>query len=618
VEGGGIEGVLGGEPESADGALPTGDADPVAVALALQAARNDAELSRTAGEYLAAQRALVRLQIKHFDEERKLAIAAAKRKRLSDRLRIAIQGFVVLVAVGALLGLAAMFWDARTDRGIRIEAFEVPPELADRGLTGEVVARKLLDRVTQMDRDSTTVRAASSFESNWGKDIKVEVPETGVSIGDISRWIHETFGHATRVGGEVYRTNAGLTVSVRVSHDPAIETSGTEEQLPALIQEAATRVYARTQPYRYGFWLTVQGQRDEADSVYRTLYAEGNRIDRIWALHGLANDQESPDKSTEIEKRVLAEDPHFMLAALNLASSEWDLGHEPLALSKYESAIADERGYEDRTLSSGGRELMLAMAKQDRDVLQGDYQAADQAATSELEDSVLPGNWRTQERMRRAAILIQLHDPSQAAGLLELVPAASIPRNQVRVGEIRSRLAAEHGDWPAALLEIQKPIATDRDAIANWLRMRDPGFLADVYAHTGRNTDADQLLASLAADNYDGWRARGRVGGLRGDYAGGDKAFAQAVQLAPSFAPAYNDWGNLLYAKGDLAGAIARYRDANRHARHWADPLKAWGDVLAKQGQTKQALAKYDEALKYAGNWAALRAARDALAKQKT
>jgi hypothetical protein len=179
---GGIEGVLGGEPESADGAAPAGDADPVAVALALQAARSDPELSRTASEYLTEQRALVRLQIRHFDEERRLAIAAAKRKRLSDRLRICIQGFVVLVALGAVLGLAAMFWDALTDRGIKIEAFEVPPDLAERGLTGQVLAKKLLDRITEIDRDSTTVRAANSFQNNWGKDIKVEVPETGISI----------------------------------------------------------------------------------------------------------------------------------------------------------------------------------------------------------------------------------------------------------------------------------------------------------------------------------------------------------------------------------------------------------------------------------------------------
>ncbi|HEY5019940.1 MAG TPA: hypothetical protein VII17_02875, partial [Steroidobacteraceae bacterium] len=215
MEGGGFDGVLGGEPESSDGDASVGGADPVAVALALQAANRDPELSRIASEYLAEQRALVQLQIKHFDEERCLAIAAAKRKRISDRLRIGLQLFVVLVALGAVVGIAAMFWDAISDHGVKIQAFEVPADLAEKGLSGQVVAKKLLDRIAEIDQGSTTVRAANSFANNWGNDIKVEVPETGISIAEISRWIHERFGHATRVDGEVYHSSTGVTVSVR-------------------------------------------------------------------------------------------------------------------------------------------------------------------------------------------------------------------------------------------------------------------------------------------------------------------------------------------------------------------------------------------------------------------
>lgn len=153
-----------------------------------------------------------------------------------------------------------MFWDALTDHGINVEAFEVPTDLAEQGLTGQVVAKQLLDRITEIDRGSTTVRAANSYANNWGKDLKVVVPETGISISEISHWIHQRFGHATELGGEVYRTSAGVTVSVRVGNDPAIESSGPQSELPALLQDAATRVYARTQPYRYGFWLALLGE----------------------------------------------------------------------------------------------------------------------------------------------------------------------------------------------------------------------------------------------------------------------------------------------------------------------------------------------------------------------
>lgn len=71
-------------------------ADAIALAIAMDTAKHDPELARKAGNYLEEQHALVRLQAKYFDEERRLAIAAAERKRLSDRLR---NGFMLFVAL---------------------------------------------------------------------------------------------------------------------------------------------------------------------------------------------------------------------------------------------------------------------------------------------------------------------------------------------------------------------------------------------------------------------------------------------------------------------------------------------------------------------------------------
>jgi tetratricopeptide (TPR) repeat protein len=617
AEAGGIERVLGSEAESTEGDAPVGGADAVAVALALPAAHHDPELGRITGEYLAEQSTLVKLQIKHFDEERRLAIAAAKRKRLSDRLRIGLQLFVVLLALGAVVGLAAMFWDALTDHGIKVEAFEVPADLTDKGLTGQVVAKKLLDRIAEIDRGSITVRAANSFANNWGKDIKVEVPETGISIGEISHWIHDRFGHATQVDGEVYHTSNGVNVSVRVGNNPVIETHGTEQELPSLIQAAGTRVYAQSQPYRYGFWLASQGQIDEANAIFRQLYIDGSPVDRIWALHGLANDQDSPEKEIALEQRVLAEDPHFLLSALNVATAEARLGHEESALSKLLALLADKRGLADESLSQSGRTVLLTIAKQDRDVLLCDFESAN-ATANLLEDDAIPTNWRGLDRQQRVEILIRLHDPQSATELLRLVPASKSARGEIRSSYLRSRLAAEGGDWAEAMLEIERTNATNHGESVKAIALRDPLFVAELYAHAGRNAEADEILASLGTDNYDGWRARGRIATLRQNYPNGEQAFAEAVRQAPLFAPAYNDWGDLLYAKGDLPGAIAKYSDANQRSPHWADPLKGWGDVLAKQGNAKEALVKYDDARMHAPNWAALKEARDAAAKHQT
>ena len=90
------------------------------------------------------------------------------------------------------------------------------------------------------------------------------------------------------------------------------------------------------------------------------------------------------------------------------------------------------------------------------------------------------------------------------------------------------------------------------------------------------------------------------------------------MKLGPSIPSGYYSWGVALAKHGDFEGAAAKLKDANQKGPHWADPLKAWCDVLVKQGNTKDALAKYEQALKFAPNWAALKAARDVAAKQKT
>jgi tetratricopeptide (TPR) repeat protein len=609
-----IEGLLGGDTGAAEGEVGVPVADNVALAVSMDAAKSNTEVAASVRAYLEKQTRLVELQLTHFNEERTLAIAAAKRKRLTDRLRIGIQLFLGLAIVGVLVGLAAIVYDALTDRGVKIEAFVVPPHLADQGLTGQVVAKQILDRITELQRGSTTVRAANSFANNWGKDIKVELPETGISIGEISRWIHDSIGRSTRVDGELYYTSAGITVSARVGDYPAIETSGAEADLSKLIQDAATRVYAQTQPYRYGFWLATQGQLDESNAIYRQLYAEGNLADRIWALHGLAINEDSSEKYIAGERRALELDPHFLLGQLDVAQEEAILGHPELALAEFRSSLKDQKGRTDDTLSEPGRESLLANAEEEVDELVGDYQAALLIAAQNTEKAA-SGVSRDAARQQQARLLVVSHDPLGATDLLNLVPAPTNHRAEARLSALESRLAAERGDWPAALSELERFSGKYPRETHLGLRFRDPGFVAELYARVGRNSEADAIIASIPSDSYDGWRARGRIAALRQDYAEGEQEFAQAVQLAPSFAPAYEEWGNLLRAKGDSAGAISKYSEANHRSPHWADPLKSWGDMLSMQGKVQEAQMKYDEALKYAPNWSAVTTARKSVAK---
>src|SRR5215469_14538997 len=137
---------------------PTPPDAAAGVALALGGVRAGSELPPEAAEFLREQTRLARLQSEHLHEQRVLQVRhlehQEKHLRLryfGDRLKIGLQllGIVVGVAVVGFLG--AMAWNAHQDHGVAIEAFSVPPDLAQKGLTGQVVASELLDRLSELE-----------------------------------------------------------------------------------------------------------------------------------------------------------------------------------------------------------------------------------------------------------------------------------------------------------------------------------------------------------------------------------------------------------------------------------------------------------------------------------
>jgi tetratricopeptide (TPR) repeat protein len=181
---------------------------------------------------------------------------------------------------------------------------------------------------------------------------------------------------------------------------------------------------------------------------------------------------------------------------------------------------------------------------------------------------------------------------------------------------VRGRLAAEAGDARTAATEMEAfgmAYADPAEATNN------PGYncwIAAAEEAAGHPDKADQVLRT-GGTFVDCYRFRGDILFGRGDWAGAQKAYAEAVALAPDLPAAYYSWGVALAKHGDGAGAEAKLADANKRGPHWADPLKVWGDLLVQQGKTTDARVKYDEALKYAPNWKALQAAREALVKQR-
>ena len=249
--------------------------------------------------FLRDQRRLIDLQMEHLHEQRELQLAHLRVRRWKDRMSLALQVLGVIVGAAIVVALGVMVWQAHEDHGLVIEAFSVPPDLAAKGLTGEVVAGQLLDNLSDMQGETNSSRPARSYQNNWGDDLKLEIPETGVSLSELNRWLRRWLGSQTRVTGEVHRTAGGLTVSVRAGQDGGASFSGPEADLDMLMQRAAETVYRRTQPYRYGIWLLTHGHEADALPILTALANGPDGEDQLWAEGLVARNQYANGDSSD-------------------------------------------------------------------------------------------------------------------------------------------------------------------------------------------------------------------------------------------------------------------------------------------------------------------------------
>jgi tetratricopeptide (TPR) repeat protein len=170
---------------------------------------------------------------------------------------------------------------------------------------------------------------------------------------------------------------------------------------------------------------------------------------------------------------------------------------------------------------------------------------------------------------------------------------------------------AAAGDYPAALAALDRYEAGVAKAGDTALRARIlKAERARILLLMGRPEEAKALADQTPFDCYACLRVRGKVAAARGDWAGADRWFGEAVRQGPYLSFAHEEWGEARLAHGDLVDAEADLQEASRRAPLWADPLKALGDVAARRGDWRAALQFYDKALALAPAWAELKQAR--------
>lgn len=566
---------------------------------------------------LERQIVLADRQIAEIEREGRIRYWSPLVRHTSDVMKAVFQ-----LAIGAgvallIIAAAVATWNASQARGLVIEPFSVPADFSARGLTGETMASRLLDELSGLQEATDTARPADSYSNNLGQDIKLDIPNTGMSVSEAYRLLVRWLGHETHITGEVWRTAQGIAVKTRVAGSSGATVTGPEADLDKLIRRSAETIYRRTQPYRYATYAGDAGRREEAQAVLSALAAdETHPHEQAWAYLGLAvNRSFYGDWRGGVADLYRASEKYPGLASLyvTLDSNESWLGHDEQAYAAAKKAVALLQSRRDTGMSEQARTISLPVEQAAVAMYSGDYRAVLRHAREAI---ALPDYAALVESSRETIVTAHalLHDGEAARQAWASLPASDDPL--VHFSRLGSHFAMKAwlGDWQGVLAlekEADERI-TGIEKIGGGLKLsgfRETLFrpyLALAQAKLGAFAKAHALIDQTPLDCYLCLRVRGAIAAAEHNGPAAQSWYERAVKVAPSLPAAYADWARLSLARGNADDAIAKARAAIERQPAYADGYAVWGEALVAKNRSDLALAKFAEAAKIAPNWGRL------------
>lgn len=523
----------------------------------------------------------------------------------SERAGFALKVLTGAAGLAAAATLGVMAWQASQARGVVLEPFAVPAALVADGVSGEVVASQVLDELSQLRAETGAPGRVTSFANDWGREIQVSIPTTGLSLGDLQTALRQWLGRETRISGEVYRTPVGLALRARVPGRPGLRVEGSATDLETLARELARAIYRDTQPVRYARWLTEHNFQPEAvELAQRIAMTSPERDERVEAYAAWAyalNRQRNPAAAAEVVRRALALNPTSSVAWGGLTVYEGNLGHnavmleatrqvlrlrprDPILSPKVRQQLARNRGIEANLLADYSEALK-----------QGEIAARDAGEVAAI------GSLQLDRDIANA--MARLHDIAGAERRLDASPSYQSWRGTDdffrSTGKLTRLYVAE--DWAGVIGDPNLlPSDVNDNNRSSW------SVIMLARAKTGDIAGARTILSDLRPDDDNTMIDAGRALAAMGDLAGGDRALAIVEARAP-FSPIPTFFrGRIRLDAGDVAGALPHFRAAQKSQPKWADPFRYEGDALARLGKWKEAEAAYARAYPLAPKWGGL------------
>ena len=558
--------------------------------------------------FLERQTRLTELQTEHMQEQRELILSRLRWGRFSDRMKAVLQVMTALVGLGVVAGVSVMAWSASQDRSLVVEPFSAPPAFAQSGMGGQVIAADVVERMAAIHR-VVGISFASSKDvvADAQDEVKLEIPETGVSVAELSRALRGWLGAQRTIEGSLRQTTDGqIKLVAHLAGNDPVSATGAPAQLEDLERQVAEQLFAQLDPTNFANYLAWAHRRTEALAFMARLPALAtNDAERANVYALWSSNLNDPVHARALSLTALALDPKLATSWYEKFGREHQLGHDEASLAAARRLLTTRDRDQIPAIRGAGFRVARNLAIDQIDGLTGDF-------AGQLHQRALLTDYdRTPAKM--APIFAGWHDAR--AGRLLLAGAGDAGGVSPDLLSLRLYADLAADDWAAAardgsqLLDLEEQgrataAAADDQAGFLWAELtRDRPRLAEARARTGDLAGALAAIAPTPLDCYPCLRERGRVAAAEHDWAGAGRWFAEAARQGPSLPFAYADWGEMLLARGDLAGALDKLRLAHEKGPYFADPLEVWGETLIRVGDYRGAAATFALADEHAPKW---------------
>jgi len=379
--------------------------------------------------YLDEQIALARLQRDNLIEQNAFELSHLRWRRFNDQMKGAMQIMVVAVGLLVVVGIGATVWNASLADGLVVDAFTVPPDFEKSGTTGDVVAGDITSKVTAIRKTAMDVSYSVSRDVSADRhnDIKVEIPETGVSISEAWRILRGWLGHERHLTGNIRNLGNGhIALTTSLDGASAMTETGAVSDLPAIEQRAAEDVFGAFDPVNHINYLSSVGRTPEAlVAAERFVPASRGLLHAdAYSLYSLYTVMATGDVPLGLARARIGMTIDPKLAVLHVMTARYNffLGREEERLAQDRLILTLRNEDQPPAHQSGGFDEMRKQATAQIALLTGDYADATYWTCSHTCTDVGTD-------VTKSALLAQLHDVAAARSLLaqgEAAPKARI------------------------------------------------------------------------------------------------------------------------------------------------------------------------------------------------